>query len=261
MVCCPTGKAFDVLVDLRPTSPTFLKWDGAWLSKTKHIVIPPFCAHGFFAAEDDTAILYLQGGCFAPALDFSVKYDDPAVGIKWPAPIDSDSYIISPKDLSNPLTNQELFDQIRERLEKPIESLKLGPYADFGIVADEPGPLVLNLIESIQGKGKTWHFLGSNGDKRETLQDELYALKPLLGVVYIVNKDAGTLLKNFTKVLNVAESCDVRRFALVILIGKEDFPGKDKVVNLLQENGNKVKFAEIPSDKAGFDAVVDSLIQ
>jgi hypothetical protein len=64
-VCCPSGRAFDVVVDLRPASPTFLKWSGAWLSRATHIVVPAFCAHGFFAREDGTAILYLQGGCFA----------------------------------------------------------------------------------------------------------------------------------------------------------------------------------------------------
>jgi dTDP-4-dehydrorhamnose 3,5-epimerase len=261
LVCCPTGRAFDVLVDLRPTSPTFMKWDGAWLSKTKHIVIPPFCAHGFFAAEDDTSILYLQGGCFAPALDFSVKYDDPAVGIQWPAPIDSDSYVISPKDLSNPLSGDELFAKIRERLEHPIESLKLGPYADIGIVADQPSPILGVLIDSIKAKGKTWHYLSSNGEKRETLQEELYALKPLIGVIYFLNNDSGNLAGNFTKVLNVASSCDVRKFPLVILLGKEDFPGKEKIVALLKENGNNVRFADLPVDQAGIDAVLASLIQ
>jgi dTDP-4-dehydrorhamnose 3,5-epimerase len=260
LVCCPSGRAFDVVVDLRPNSPTFLKWSGSWLSKTKHIVIPGFCAHGFFAAEDDTSILYLQGGCFAPALDFSLRFDDPTVGVQWPAPIDADDYIISPKDRGNPLATQELYDQVRERIEKPIESLKLGPYADFGIIADGPTDAIQQVIEAIQGKGKTWHFCFSNGTDRETLQDELYALKPFIGVIYLANPNVGSLLQNFTKVLNVAASCDVRKFPLTIVLPAEDFSGKEKVVPLLTENGNNVKFVEWPTSKEGFDALVASLI-
>jgi dTDP-4-dehydrorhamnose 3,5-epimerase-like enzyme len=55
-----------------------LKWTGAWLSRTTDIVIPPFCAHGFFVAEDDTSIVSLQGGALRP-LDFSLRWDDPTV--------------------------------------------------------------------------------------------------------------------------------------------------------------------------------------
>lgn len=251
MVCCPTGRAFDVVVDLRPNSPTFLKWDGAWLSRTTHIVIPPFCAHGFFAAEDDTSILYLQGGCFAPALDFSVRWDDPAVGVKWPAPIEADDYIISDKDRANPLSSQQLFDAIRERLEHPIECLRLGPYADFGIVVDAPSDALQGLIEAIQGSGQTWHVLHTNGGVRETLQEELYALKPLRGVFYI----ADSPLADFLRVMNVAASCDVRKFPLTVLVAGEN-EGRAKALALMKDSGCPVKVVEIPADKTGYTALV-----
>jgi dTDP-4-dehydrorhamnose 3,5-epimerase len=252
IVCCPSGRAFDVIVDLRPNSPTFLKWAGAWLSKTKHIVIPPFCAHGFFAAEEDTSILYLQGGCFAPALDFSLKFDDPSVGIEWPAPIDAEDYIISPKDRENPLGSQELYDKIRERLEKPIESLKLGPYADFAIIADRESELIQKLIEGIQSAGKKWHFCHSNGSQRETLQEELYALKPLVGVLYLANGNDGDLIGNFTKILNVVAAADVRKFPLTILLGEGEFTGRDiKLILISQVHLSILLNEKMISQRAG----------
>jgi dTDP-4-dehydrorhamnose 3,5-epimerase len=250
MVCCPSGRAFDVVVDLRPTSPTFLKWTGAWLSRTTHIVIPAFCAHGFFAAEDDTSILYLQGGCFAPALDFSLRWDDPTVGVNWPAPIDADDYVISPKDRANPLASQELYDLIKERLEKPIESLRLGHYADFAIIADAPGPEIQGAIEAIQAAGKKWHFCHSNGTQRETLQEELYALKPLVGVIYFANDNTGDLNGNFTTILNVVAAADVKKFPLTIVIGREEFAGRGVILGLVTKNATNVKIVDGPADSA-----------
>jgi dTDP-4-dehydrorhamnose 3,5-epimerase len=261
MVCCPTGKAFDVVVDLRPNSPTFLQWDGAWLTKNKHIVIPPFCGHGFFSAEDDTSILYLQGGCFAPALDFSVVWDDPSLKIQWPAPIEASDYIISAKDKSNPKSGPEIFDKIKERMEKPIECLKLGAYADFGIVADEPSELIGQIINRIQAKGKTWHFCYSNGRSRETLQDELYALKPGNSVIYLSNADDKAFTKNFIKLMNVAASADVRKFSLTILLENGDAIGNGTAVELLKANGNNTKIVSPPKSDDEIDALISSLIE
>lgn len=263
MVCCPTGKAFDVVVDLRPNSPTFLKWDGAWLDRTTHIVIPPYCAHGFFAAEDGTAILYLQGGCFAPALDFSVKWDDPRIGVAWPKPIDSDDYVISPKDRNNPLFSEEVHaNPILERIQHPIEALKLGPYADFAIIADQPSPAIQNLIEVIQSKEKKWHFCGSNGDARETLQEELYALKPFIGVIYIASSTTPSdLLANFTRIMNIVSASDHYKFPLTILIDDTDFAGKTKALELIKSSCPSVTVRNIPANSDDYQSFISSLIQ
>lgn len=258
MVCCPTGRAFDVVVDLRPNSPSFLQWDGAWLDRTTHIVIPPFCAHGFFASEDDTAILYLQGGCFAPALDFSVRWDDPRIAVAWPKPIDADDYVISPKDRNNPLYSKELSDQILERIQHPIESLKLGPYADYAIIADKESDSIQQIIEAIQAKGKKWHFCSTGGDERESLEEELYALKPFIGVIYIASPaNQKDLLSNFTRILNVVSACDARKFPLTILFNEENFAGKDKVIELLKENASNVLIQNCPTTKEGYESLIN----
>ena len=262
MVCCPTGRAFDVVVDLRPTSPTFLHWDGAWLDRTTHIVIPPFCAHGFFAAEDDTSILYLQGGCFAPALDFSLKFDDPRVAVQWPKPIDADDYVISPKDRNNPVFSEELANAIRDRMEHPIESLKLGPYADFAIVADRETPALQSLIQAIQAKEKKWHFCCSTGEQREALNEELYALKPFVGVIYLAGaKNEKDLLTNFTNILNVVAACDARKFPLTILFVDDNFNGKEKAVELLKANAPNVSFQKLPANQAEYESFIQSLLK
>jgi dTDP-4-dehydrorhamnose 3,5-epimerase len=94
---CLNGILFDVVVDLREESSTYLKWQGFWLSKEdrKQILIPAGCGHGFYAAEDNTLLVYLQGGCYKKENESEIKYDDPKIGIIWPK---SSNYIISEKD-------------------------------------------------------------------------------------------------------------------------------------------------------------------
>ena len=85
---CVSGELWDVVVDLRKDSPTYKQWYGVWLNPEtpKQLFVPPDCGHGFFAATDHTTLVYAQGGVY-----------DPALGIKWPEPLDGD-YIVSDKD-------------------------------------------------------------------------------------------------------------------------------------------------------------------
>lgn len=94
---CIRGKLFDVIADVRPGSPTYLKWFGMWLDEysNKQIYVPAGCAHGFFAAEDDTILLYLQDGIYNPKAEQQVNWRDPKLNIKWPY---SQPYILSEKD-------------------------------------------------------------------------------------------------------------------------------------------------------------------
>lgn len=87
-VRCLRGRVWDVAVDLRAGSPTFLRWHAEELSpENAHmLVIPEGCAHGFQTLEADTELLYLHTTAYTPGAEGGVRYDDPAIGIRWPLP-------------------------------------------------------------------------------------------------------------------------------------------------------------------------------
>jgi dTDP-4-dehydrorhamnose 3,5-epimerase len=81
------GSAFDVAVDIRRGSPTFGRWAGVTLDAASHrqLWIPPGFAHGFLALEDDTHFLYKTTDYYARDCERAIAWDDPAIGIDWPA--------------------------------------------------------------------------------------------------------------------------------------------------------------------------------
>ncbi|MEO5826742.1 MAG: dTDP-4-dehydrorhamnose 3,5-epimerase [Gemmatimonadales bacterium] len=81
-----TGAIYDVAVDLRRSSPTFGKWVGVELSADKHrlLWIPAGCAHGFNVTSEVADVSYLCTELYAPALERTLRWDDPAIGIAWP---------------------------------------------------------------------------------------------------------------------------------------------------------------------------------
>lgn len=88
LVRCTRGAIFDAVVDLRPESPTYLRWCAAELSAANGLAlyIPEGCAHGFQTLEDASEILYQIATPYVPAAARGVRWDDPAFGITWPAP-------------------------------------------------------------------------------------------------------------------------------------------------------------------------------
>lgn len=86
IVRCVKGAIFDVVVDLREQSKTYLKWVGVELSEGNDLalIIPGGCAHGFLTLSDDTTLLYMMGASFDPELARGVRWDDPAFAIDWP---------------------------------------------------------------------------------------------------------------------------------------------------------------------------------
>lgn len=94
---CVRGSLFDVVADVRKGSPTFGGWHGVWLTEhnCKQLYVPPGCAHGFFAAENDTLLLYEQDGLYDPATDQVINWQCPRLGIAWPK---AEEYILSDKD-------------------------------------------------------------------------------------------------------------------------------------------------------------------
>lgn len=101
LVRCIVGEVFDVAVDIRSGSPTYCKWVSATLSATNHVMlwVPPGFAHGVVTTTDIAEVLYKVTSEYNPSLDRSVRWNDPAFGIKWPV----DSPILSKRDAEAPL--------------------------------------------------------------------------------------------------------------------------------------------------------------
>jgi dTDP-4-dehydrorhamnose 3,5-epimerase len=89
LVGCISGAIFDVCLDLRPGSPTYLRWYGAELSagNRRQLYVPPGCAHGFQTLTDDAEVNYRISTFYAPEASAGVRYNDPRFGIEWPLPI------------------------------------------------------------------------------------------------------------------------------------------------------------------------------
>lgn len=85
LVRCIKGKIYDVIVDLRPDSPTFLKWQGFYLSEDNfnQIYVPENFAHGYLALEPST-VVYKCNESFNAEYDDGIQFDDPDFGIIWP---------------------------------------------------------------------------------------------------------------------------------------------------------------------------------
>lgn len=98
---CIRGAVWDVIVDLRPDSPTYLEHVGVELSmeNRRAIYVPDNFAHGNQTLEDDTELLYFMGQFYTPGAARGLRHDDPALGIEWPLPVS----VISDQDARWPL--------------------------------------------------------------------------------------------------------------------------------------------------------------
>jgi dTDP-4-dehydrorhamnose 3,5-epimerase len=88
LVRCTRGAVYDVVVDLRLDSPTYLRWFAAQLSaENRHaFFIPDGCAHGFQTLENDSEVLYQMSTPYVPGSGRGARWDDPALGVTWPDP-------------------------------------------------------------------------------------------------------------------------------------------------------------------------------
>jgi dTDP-4-dehydrorhamnose 3,5-epimerase len=99
------GAVLDVIVDLRPESPTFLQHMSVELSaeNRRALYIPERFAHGYQALEDNTETMYHAGEFFAPDAAGGLRFDDPRLGLTWPLPVT----LVSPKDRAWPLLSEQ----------------------------------------------------------------------------------------------------------------------------------------------------------
>lgn len=100
LVRCIQGAVFDVAVDLRPDSPTFLKSFGTRLDADTRVMMysPPGCAHGYLTLTDDAEVIYSVSAAYQPELERGVRWNDPAFTIDWPI----EPVVLSPKDQAWP---------------------------------------------------------------------------------------------------------------------------------------------------------------
>jgi dTDP-4-dehydrorhamnose 3,5-epimerase len=98
---CIKGAIYDVIIDMRPESPSFLSHIGVELSAENHrgLYVPEMFAHGYQALTDETEILYMVGEFYTPGYERGLRYSDPFFNIEWPLEVSE----ISEKDLNWPL--------------------------------------------------------------------------------------------------------------------------------------------------------------
>jgi len=101
LVRCTAGAIYDVIVDLRPESPTFRQWISAELTASNHetLYIPERFAHGFQTLSDDAEVIYHHSAYYAPENEHGLRFDDSSLGIAWPLPV----AVISDRDKNHPL--------------------------------------------------------------------------------------------------------------------------------------------------------------
>lgn len=100
IIQCIKGRVYDVALDLRKNSETYLQWASIELGENSFdgFVIPEGCAHGFQTIEENSELIYFHTAPYAPEAEAGVRYDDPELKISWPVPISD----ISQRDLLHP---------------------------------------------------------------------------------------------------------------------------------------------------------------
>jgi dTDP-4-dehydrorhamnose 3,5-epimerase len=100
VVRCLAGAIQDVLIDLRPASPTYMQWEAYELAAgdKRQLYVPTGFAHGFQTLAPATEVAYMMTAFYAPEAACGIRHDDPAFNIAWPLPVTD----ISPKDQSWP---------------------------------------------------------------------------------------------------------------------------------------------------------------
>ena len=110
LIKCTKGTIFDVIVDMRPDSPTYKGWLGVELSEEnrKMLYVPEGFAHGFLTLENDTEVYYPVSQFYTPGAEKGIRWDDPAFDIKWP---------VEPKIVSEKDQNWPLYDELLSQIE------------------------------------------------------------------------------------------------------------------------------------------------
>jgi dTDP-4-dehydrorhamnose 3,5-epimerase len=108
LIRCFRGAIYDVIVDLRPDSPTYLQHFGAELTAGNRtaMYVPRNFAHAYLTLTDDTEVIYQVSTAYTPGAERGLHYDDPALGVQWPVEVTK----ISEKDAAWPLLSEQAVD-------------------------------------------------------------------------------------------------------------------------------------------------------
>lgn len=100
LVRCTVGAIYDVIIDLRAESPTFMKWFAVELTaeNRKQLYVPKGFGHGYQTMEDRTEVSYQVSSFYTPSSERGIRWNDPAFGIVWPLSVS----LISEKDAAHP---------------------------------------------------------------------------------------------------------------------------------------------------------------
>jgi dTDP-4-dehydrorhamnose 3,5-epimerase len=100
VVRCTRGAIFDAIIDLRPASPSYRRWEGFELTAAngRMLYVPQGFAHGYLTLADDSEVAYLVSHPYTPGAEGGLRHDDPAFGIAWPRPV----AVFSDKDAAWP---------------------------------------------------------------------------------------------------------------------------------------------------------------
>ena len=104
LVRCTAGAIVDMIVDVRPDSPTYLQHYAIELTaeNRRALYVPPMFAHGYQALTDGAEVVYQVSEAYTPGTERGLRHDDPALGLSWPLPVS----VISPKDAAWPLLGE-----------------------------------------------------------------------------------------------------------------------------------------------------------
>lgn len=100
LIRCLKGAIVDIIIDIRPDSPTYMKWEAFELNdeNKRMLYVPKGFAHGFQTVSDHVEVTYLVDGFYEPKAEGGVRWNDPAIGIQWPL----EPTVMSDKDKSWP---------------------------------------------------------------------------------------------------------------------------------------------------------------
>jgi dTDP-4-dehydrorhamnose 3,5-epimerase len=199
-VTCLRGEVYDVVVDLRPSSPTYLKWQGVWLNADDsenpcHLYVPRRCGHGYFCKRE-SLFLYMQDGTYNPAEDIEINVFDDTVNVEWPLPhsdVNNGAYIVSDKDRKSPLLAQvpelledrKLGSQYRD-IVKPLGGKQREKWLVYGVNGFLGSYFIecLNRIKAVDSSEDSLvHYIDIVGgrariENREDLLDEVDRVRP-----------------------------------------------------------------------------------
>jgi dTDP-4-dehydrorhamnose 3,5-epimerase len=123
LVRCTRGAILDIIVDLRPESPTYLEHVAVELSADNHraLYVPERFAHGYQALADETDTSYQVGEFYTPGSEGGLRYDDPRLALTWPMPVT----IMSDKDRAWPSLD-EIEPELKRRMAAPPVAMLVG---------------------------------------------------------------------------------------------------------------------------------------